>query len=55
LITFCKAHSLPAALVTTRTRTRQANVDGIRIDFLPASLYCYTIGYHVVRDQSPIA
>jgi predicted AAA+ superfamily ATPase len=54
LITFCSTHSLAEAVVTTRTRTRQVDVDGIRIDFQPASLYCYMIGHNVVRSLPPI-
>jgi hypothetical protein len=54
LITFCKAHSRPDAIVTTRTRTRQVEVDGIRIDCQPASLYCYMIGHNVVRNLPAI-
>jgi hypothetical protein len=50
LIAFCRRHSLPEAVVTTRTRTRQVDVDGIRIDCQPASLYCYGIGHGIVRD-----
>jgi predicted AAA+ superfamily ATPase len=55
LIGFCKTHSLSEALVTTRTQTRQVDIDGIQLACLPASLYCYTIGYTVVADESPIS
>ena len=53
LVSFCNAHALPRAVATTRTRTRQVNVDGVAIDCIPASLYCYTIGHHRVRGQPP--
>jgi hypothetical protein len=53
LIAFCTKHSLGDAIVTTRTRTRQVNVDDIQLDCLPASLYCYMIGHNVVRGEPP--
>ena len=55
LVAFCKMHALPQAIATTRTRTRSVNVDGIQLDCLPASLYCYTIGHNRVRRLPPVA
>jgi predicted AAA+ superfamily ATPase len=53
LIMFCKTHALREAIVTTRTRTRHVDVDGLQLDCLPASLYCYTIGHNAVRGEPP--
>jgi hypothetical protein len=49
LLSFCREHGLGQALVTTRRMQGSADVDGVRLDFRPASLYCYTVGYNVVK------
>jgi predicted AAA+ superfamily ATPase len=36
-------------LVTTRTYTGQADVDGITIEFMPVALHCYTIARNLLR------
>lgn len=36
-------------LVTTRTVTTQATVDGITIEFMPVALHCYTIARNLLR------
>ena len=36
-------------LVTTRTVTTQAQVDGLTLEFLPVALYCYTIARDLLR------
>ena len=50
LVAFCKRHKLRRAVVTTRSLTRQGHVDDILIDCIPASLYCYTVGYNNVHS-----
>ena len=39
-----------APLVTTRTLTTHANVDGITIEFMPVALHCYTIARNLMRS-----
>ena len=51
IIGFCRANELDHALVTTRTKTLETNVGGIDIEFLPASVYCYTVGYNIVHGR----
>lgn len=36
-------------LVTTRTHGGSMEIDGIRIEFVPVALYCYTIARHVLK------
>ncbi|MEA3238239.1 MAG: ATP-binding protein [Candidatus Bipolaricaulota bacterium] len=48
LTSFCATNQLEAALVTTKTRREQKIVDGIRVNFVPASEYCYTVGKNLV-------
>jgi len=38
-----------APLVTTRTVTTQAEVDGITLEFMPVALHCYTIARNLLR------
>lgn len=38
-------------LVTTRTLTTRAEVDGVAIDFMPVALHCYTIARNLLRGH----
>jgi uncharacterized protein len=49
LLAFCRENKLYNVTVTTRRRSVSRIVDGIKIEFLPASLYCYTVGRNVVE------
>jgi predicted AAA+ superfamily ATPase len=51
LILFCKTHGLDEAIVTTRSERSDETVDGVLIKCIPASLYCYTVGYNLVRGR----
>ena len=52
LIGFCAKNKLEEVLVTSRTKTQTSEVNGIRIDFLPASIYCYTVGYNIIHRKT---
>lgn len=49
LISFCHANGLKSAVVTSRTKKLSCEIEGIKITFLPASLYCYTVGFNIIR------
>jgi uncharacterized protein len=51
LIDFSRENSLEDILVTSRTKTITCNVDGIKIPFVPASVYCYAVGYNIVHAR----
>jgi uncharacterized protein len=51
LVSFCHANRLDDVLVTSKTKTLTCKVDGLEIPFIPASLYCYTVGYNVIRGR----
>lgn len=51
LISFCRENSLEDILVTSRTKALICNVDGIKIPFVPASVYCYAVGYNIVHAR----
>ena len=44
LFTFSQKNKLTATLVTTKTITDTLDVNGLTIKYLPAALYCYTVG-----------
>lgn len=49
LLSFCRENKLRNVTVTTRRTSTFRTVDGITIEFLPASLYCYVVGRNVVE------
>lgn len=51
LLAFCSTSGLSEAVVTTRTLRARTVVDGIAVEFVPASLYCYHVGRNLVRTQ----
>jgi predicted AAA+ superfamily ATPase len=51
LISFCKANEVMVASVTTRSRFLKRDIGGVTVTFVPASIYCFTVGYNLVRNQ----
>jgi uncharacterized protein len=51
LITFCRKNGLTEPLVTSMTRTSVREVDGVKVEFQPASAYCYTVGYNAIHSR----
>lgn len=51
LISFCHANRLRRAQCTTRTAHRHAEVDGVRIDFTPASEHCCAVGAAIIAGR----
>jgi hypothetical protein len=51
LVSFCQANNLSDPLVTSKTKTMTCKVDDIAIRFVPASVYCYTVGYNLIRGR----
>lgn len=52
LVSFCQANKLGRTLVTSRTKTLTAKVKDIAIEFVPASVYCYTVGFNIVHARA---
>lgn len=48
LTSFCATNQLETALVTTKTRRERKVIDGIQVNFVPVSEYCYTVGRNIV-------
>jgi hypothetical protein len=57
LLSFCQANRLKRVLVTSKTRKLSCKVGGIEVGFLPASIYCFTVGYSLIHGKivPPIA
>jgi uncharacterized protein len=51
LISFCRTNRIKSALVTSKSETTICDVDGFKIQFVPASLYSYTVGYNLIHGR----
>jgi uncharacterized protein len=49
LISFCQANEIKNPLVTSISRTAVCEIDGVRAQFVPVSLYAYTVGYTLIH------
>ncbi|MFL5329355.1 MAG: ATP-binding protein [Gemmataceae bacterium] len=52
---FLSSHKLTTASVTTRTVSSVTRIDGAEVEFIPAALYCYLLGYNIIRAKSATA
>lgn len=48
---FCRNHHLYHARFTTLNVTETKKIDGVKYDFVPASLYCYTVGRNLIYSK----
>lgn len=48
---FCHANNLRDIAVTTLTKCGEITSNNVNIDFVPASLYCYTVGRNLLRGK----
>lgn len=51
LIRFCKKNDLSSALVTTIDKSGSAEYDGIKIHFVSAAMYAYTVGVNTMDQK----
>jgi predicted AAA+ superfamily ATPase len=51
IVSFCQANGLEDILVTSKTQTVTCKVKDIVIPFIPSSVYCYTVGYNLIRGR----
>jgi predicted AAA+ superfamily ATPase len=51
LLSFCRKHELESTWVTTLTESSTRIIRTIETRFLPASLYCFMVGYNIVLGQ----
>lgn len=51
LINFCHSNDLTDILVTSKTKTKTCTSGHLNISFVPASTYCYVVGYKLVHAR----
>ena len=51
VVTFCRLNKLTNILVTSKTLTLMSKIDGIEVEFRPASLYCFTVGFNLIHGK----
>jgi predicted AAA+ superfamily ATPase len=51
LLRFAHAQNLTRAMVTSRTTRGERTIESVTFEFLPASLYCYMLGFNVVHGR----
>src|SRR6266851_5280258 len=51
LVGFCQSNGLKKSLVTSKTKALTCKVGKLRIVFVPASSYCYTVGYNLIHGK----
>jgi len=52
LHSFCNKNGLTRAWATSKTIFATCRTDGLQVDFIPAAVYCYTLGHNIVHDRS---
>jgi uncharacterized protein len=51
VVNFCKSNKLKLCMVTTITKKGWRNVNNLEVYFIPASLYCYTLGHNIIENK----
>lgn len=52
LISFCKNNKLSDCFVTTLDITETKEIGGINVNYLPASVYAFNVGYNTIRQHN---
>ena len=55
LLVFCEKNKLSSALVTTLDKEGSDMVNDIKLNFVPASLYAYVVGYNTLQKKMQIS
>ncbi|HML96307.1 MAG TPA: ATP-binding protein [Thermodesulfobacteriota bacterium] len=51
IVTFCHANNLPKIRITTKTIRKTVEYKNISFDFVPASEYCFTVGFNRIKSR----
>jgi hypothetical protein len=51
LIEFCTENDLLSPLVTSKSLSEDRVHNGLMMRFIPASVYCYTVGFNIIRRK----
>ena len=52
LIDYCIENGLPSAIVTSKSMSVTCKVNDVTLNFIPASIYCYMVGYNLIRHKT---
>lgn len=52
VLSFCRKNKMQRILVTSKTKTVKCTEQNIEIQFVPASLYCYSVGYNLIHAKN---
>ena len=52
VINFCHTNNCASVIVTSKTITDDVRFKNVLIEFVPASLYCYILGYNIIRSKT---
>lgn len=52
LIDYCALNGLKDVAVTTRTKHAEFDIGNLKISFVPASIYCFTVGYNLIMGRN---
>ena len=52
LITFSHKNHLERILVTSKTKTSACREQNLEFEFMPASVYCYSVGYDIIHAKN---
>jgi uncharacterized protein len=55
VVGFCRCNKLDQVRVTSRTITMSHLEGGVTLNFCPASIYCYTVGFNIVHSKVRMA
>lgn len=55
LLDFCRENKLSRVTVTSKSMFASEEVNGVRLEFIPASVYCYLVGYNIVNRRDMLA
>ena len=51
---FCRSNNLKDMIVTSKKEKASKVIDGVNFEFVPASEYCYTVGYNLVMGKKAL-
>lgn len=54
LLNFCHSNNLNSAVVTTKSKTGTILMENVALNFIPTSLYCYTVGHDLIKHKSTV-
>lgn len=52
LIDYCKENRMTNAWVTSKSKAAACHIKGVNLHFIPASIYCYMLGYNVIAQKT---